>query len=158
MRKSLVIIFAVAILGGLSFYVNKSNASDKVQTSANPSDTSAVSPSQGNESSTSKNANASSNESFKDGTYTGDAAETPYGTVQVVAIISNGKITDIQFLKMPNDESRSRQITSMAQPMLKESAINRQSAAGLDMVTGATSTFYGYQESLQAALDKAKVS
>jgi uncharacterized protein with FMN-binding domain len=45
----------------------------------------------------------------------------------------------------------------MAEPMLKESAINRQSATGIDMVTGATSTSYGYQESLQAALDKAKV-
>jgi uncharacterized protein with FMN-binding domain len=158
MRKTFVIIFAVAILGGLSFYVNKSNANDKVHTSSNSSDTSTVSPSQSSESLTSKNANASSNESLKDGTYTGDAAETPYGTVQVAAIISGGKITDIQFLRMPNEERRSLQITSMAEPMLKESAINRQSASGLDMVTGATSTSYGYQESLQAALDKAKIS
>jgi uncharacterized protein with FMN-binding domain len=157
MRKSLVIIFAVAILGGLSFYVNKSKAKDKVQTTAVSSDTNAASPSQGNESTISKNANSSSNESFKDGTYTGSAADTPYGTVQIAAVISGGKITDIQFLSMPNEESRSRQITSMAEPMLKESAINRQSATGIDMVTGATSTSYGYQESLQAALDKAKV-
>jgi uncharacterized protein with FMN-binding domain len=156
MRKTLVIIFAVAILGGLSFYVNKSKANDKVQTSVNSSDTNTASPSQGNES-TISNANSSSNKSFKDGTYTGNAAETPYGTVQVAAVISRGKITDIQFLRMPNEESRSRQITSIAEPMLKESAINRQSAKGIDMVTGATSTTYGYKESLQAALDKAKV-
>jgi uncharacterized protein with FMN-binding domain len=46
----------------------------------------------------------------------------------------------------------------MAEPQLKESTLSNQSADGLDMVTGATSTYYGYQESLQAALNKAKLT
>jgi uncharacterized protein with FMN-binding domain len=152
MRKTFVIIFAVAILGGLSFYVNKSNANDQISslgttagsTSSNSSDISA-----------SKNTDSSAKGVYKNGTYSGTTADTPYGAVQVAAVISGGKITDIEFLKMPSEEDRSQQITKMAKPLLKESTINRQSASKLDMVTGATSTYYGYQESLQAALDKA---
>jgi uncharacterized protein with FMN-binding domain len=113
-------------------------------TSSNSSDISA-----------SKNTDSSAKGVYKNGTYSGTTADTPYGAVQVAAVISGGKITDIEFLKMPSEEDRSQQITKMAKPLLKESTINRQSASKLDMVTGATSTYYGYQESLQAALDKA---
>jgi uncharacterized protein with FMN-binding domain len=55
---------------------------------------------------------------------------------------------------MPSDEPRSREITSYSEPGLKQNAITAQSA-NIDFVSGATSTSYGYKESLQAALDKA---
>ena len=143
MRRALVIIFAVAILGGLSLYVN-SGKDDNAQVTARPSSSATNSPSSG----------ASK---LKNGTYDGSAAETPYGTVRVVAVISGGKITDIKFLEMPDDEDRSRQITKDSKPLLRQAAIDAQSS-DIDFVTGATSTSYGYQESLQAALDKAKTS
>jgi uncharacterized protein with FMN-binding domain len=152
MRKTFVIIFAVAILGGLSFYVNKSNANDQISSTSTTADSTS---SNSSDLSASKNSNSSATGAYKNGTYSGTTAETPYGAVQVAAVISGGKITDIEFLKMPSEEDRSRQITKMAIPLLKESTLNRQSARKLDMVTGATSTYYGYQESLQAALDKA---
>jgi uncharacterized protein with FMN-binding domain len=143
MRKTLVIIFAVAILGGLSFYVNNSKASMTSQTT-----TSGVNSGSGA---------ASGSRAFKDGTYSGNASETPYGTVQVEAIITGGKITDVKFLQMPFEERRSQEITSMSEPALKQNTLSAQSSK-IDFVTGATSTSYGYQESLQAALNKAKLS
>jgi uncharacterized protein with FMN-binding domain len=152
MRKTLVIIFAVAVLGGMSIYVNKHKDSDSSTVTAQPSS------SQTDTSSAGGSAANSSSGSYKDGTYSGSAAETPYGTVQVAAVISGGKITDVKFLRMPDDEQHSVEVTQMAEPQLKESTLSNQSADGLDMVTGATSTYYGYQESLQAALNKAKLT
>jgi uncharacterized protein with FMN-binding domain len=153
MRKTLVITFAVAILGGLSFYVNKHKNSALNKVTAQPSSTQ-VSTSH----TASSTGSGSSSSVYKEGIYSGNAAETPYGTVQVAAVISGGKITDVEFMQMPNDEQHSREVTAMSEPLLKESALNKQSADGLDMVTGATSTYYGYQESLQAALNKAKLT
>jgi uncharacterized protein with FMN-binding domain len=149
MRKALVTIFAVAILGALGVYANHNSKDNSSSTapSSNTTTSTAASPS-----------SASSQGSYKDGTYTGDSADTPYGVVQVSAVITGGKITDINFLRMPNEEGRSVEITSMSEPQLKQAAINKQSAQNIDFVSGATSTSYGYQQSLQAALDKAKVS
>jgi uncharacterized protein with FMN-binding domain len=154
MRKTFTIIFAVAILGGLSFYVNGHKSSGQTSISGDTDNTSAVT-------STSSSANASSrpvaSSMYKDGTYNGNTAETPYGTVQVAAVISDGKITDIKFLQMPSDEKHSQEVTAMSEPLLKSATLNSQNGH-VDFVSGATSTSYGYQESLQAALDKAKTS
>jgi uncharacterized protein with FMN-binding domain len=153
MRKTLVLIFAVAILGGLSVYINKHKDGGFATATARPSSA------QASTSAVSFGASSAGNSlSLKDGTFSGNAAETPYGTVQVAAVISGGKITDVEFLQMPTDEQHSREVTAMSEPLLKESAISKQRAQGLDMVSGATSTYYGYQESLQAALNKAKLS
>jgi uncharacterized protein with FMN-binding domain len=151
MRKSLIIIFAVAVLGGLSFYVNN-HKSDDSTAGAQPS-SSKTSPAQAS----SGTQSSSGNTSYKDGTFTGKAAETPYGTVQIAAVISGGKISDIQFLQMPSEEMRSRDITANSEAQLKQNAISAQSSR-IDFITGATSTSYGYQESLQQALNKAKQS
>jgi uncharacterized protein with FMN-binding domain len=154
MRKTLVIIFAIALLGGAGFYAKKhdntGSALTHIPTTSNMSSN--------NSSDTSSSGTASSaSGSYKDGTYKGSVAETPYGAVQIAAVISGGKITDIGFLEMPNDQGHSREVTAMAEPLLKQSTLNKQSA-NIDMVSGATSTYYGYQESLQAALDQAKLS
>jgi uncharacterized protein with FMN-binding domain len=151
MRKTLVIIFAIAILGGLSIYITNNKSKNNV--TANPQ-SEVTQPSSTPVSSNKSAASSSNSSSYKDGTYTGNVADTPYGPVQIAAVISGGKITDINFLEMPTDEQRSRMITSESKPMLKQAAITAQSA-NIDFVSGATSTSYGYQESLQAALDKA---
>lgn len=91
---------------------------------------------------------------YKDGTYTGNAAETLYGNVQIAVVVNGGKITDVKYLQMPFAEERSQSITDAAKPLLKATTIDKQSA-NIDFVTGATSTSFGYQESLQAALDQA---
>jgi uncharacterized protein with FMN-binding domain len=141
MRKTLIIIITVAILGALGLYAkNHDNSSAPVAGSTSASSSSST---------PAKN--------YKDGTYAGSSAETPYGTVQIAAVISGGKITDINFLKMPDGEDRSRQITSGSEAQLKENALQAQSS-NIDFVSGATSTSYGYKESLQAALDKAASS
>lgn len=91
---------------------------------------------------------------YKDGTYTGDAKDAFYGTIQVKATISGGKITDVQFLQYPNDRDTSIQINQQAMPYLKQEAIQAQSA-NVDIVSGATDSSRAFRESLQSALDQA---
>ena len=44
---------------------------------------------------------------FKDGTYTGTPADAYFGTVQVRAVISGGKLASVDVLNYPADRSRS---------------------------------------------------
>jgi uncharacterized protein with FMN-binding domain len=141
-KKGLVITFTVALLGLVGLYNSKNS------TAAQPN---AV---RGQSSGSLADKGTSSNRSYKNGSYTGSKAETPYGPVQVEIIITGGKIADIDFLRMPHEHGHSRQVTAMSQPLLKQSTLKNQSV-DLDFISGATSTVYGYQESLQAALDKA---
>lgn len=93
---------------------------------------------------------------FKDGQYTGNAADAFYGFIQVKVIISGGKITDVQFLQYPSDRSTSVFINKQAMPYLKDEAITAQSAQ-VDTVSGATDTSMAFIESLKTALSQAKV-
>ncbi len=92
---------------------------------------------------------------YVDGTYTGSVADAYYGNVQVQAIISGAKITDVQFLQYPNTHSTSVYINSQAMPYLKQEAIQAQSA-NVDIVSGATDTSMAFQQSLATALAQAK--
>jgi uncharacterized protein with FMN-binding domain len=92
---------------------------------------------------------------FRDGQYTGNVTDAFYGNVQVAAIISGGKITDVKFLQYPNDRRTSVMINQQAMPYLKEEAIQVQSA-NVDGVSGASATSAAFKESLQSALDQAK--
>lgn len=89
-----------------------------------------------------------------DDTFTGAAIATRYGTAQVKVTIKNGKITDVEAVSLPSDEPKSVQISTQAEPTLKQEALAKQSA-DVDAVTGATITSAGYEASLQSALDKA---
>ena len=130
MKKALIVLLAVAILGGAVFVVI-----DQKQPQTHSS------------------ANAQTS-TLRDGNFTGSDTQTPYGNVQIAITVSGGSITDVEFLKMPDGEDRSREITAFSKPQLKANTIKAQNAQ-IDFVTGATSTSYGYQESLQAALDAA---
>lgn len=95
------------------------------------------------------------NTKYKDGEYTGDSVDAYYGNLQVKAVISDGKITDVQFLDYPHDRRTSVEINSQATPMLKQEAIQAQSA-NVDIVSGATATSQAFIQSLQSALVKAQ--
>jgi uncharacterized protein with FMN-binding domain len=149
MKRAITTVVTIAILGSLVFYLNRlpdqtSSAAASPSTSTSNIQSTPSSP-------------TTSPSKFSDGTYDGNIANTPYGDVQVAITISGGKITLINFLQMPNDQGHSREITATSEPLLKKSTLQAQSA-NIDFVSGATSTSYGYQQSLQAALDKASGS
>lgn len=92
---------------------------------------------------------------YKDGTYTGSTADAFYGPLQIKAMISGGKISDVQFLQYPSDRSRSMVINTLAMPQLKNEAIQAQSA-NVTIVSGATDSSNAFMQSLASALSQAK--
>ncbi|VXB18579.1 FMN-binding protein [Microbacterium sp. 8M] len=92
---------------------------------------------------------------LKDGTFTGQAADTRYGAVQVAITVSGGRITDVTVPQYPNTERRDEEINAQALPILIDETKSAQSAQ-IDMVSGATFTSDGYTQSLQSAIDQAK--
>lgn len=93
---------------------------------------------------------------YKDGTYTGSAADAFYGNIQVQAVITGGKITDVVFLQYPNDRGTSIEINSQAMPYLKQEAIAAQNA-NVDIISGATDSSMAFRQSLGSALAQAKI-
>ncbi len=92
---------------------------------------------------------------YKDGQYIGNVADAYYGNIQVKAVISGGKITDVVFLDYPHDRGTSIEINSQAMPYLKSEAIQSQSA-NVDIISGATDSSLAFRQSLQTALNQAK--
>jgi uncharacterized protein with FMN-binding domain len=84
---------------------------------------------------------------------TGDAIPTRYGNAQVRVTVSGGKITKVEALQLQGNDPKSVQISSSAEPLLRQSALTKQTAA-IDAVSGATITSASYEASLQSALDK----
>jgi uncharacterized protein with FMN-binding domain len=91
---------------------------------------------------------------YKNGTFTGVAANAFYGQVQVQVVINNGKISSVNFLDYPQDRRTSARINSFAVPYLQSEAIQAQSAQ-VDVVSGATLTSEAFMVSLQSALANA---
>jgi len=91
---------------------------------------------------------------YKNGTYTGSVADAFYGNIQVQAVISGGKITDVIFLQFPNDNRTSQYVNSQADPMLKQEAIQVQSAQ-VDTISGASASSQAFRQSLADALSQA---
>ena len=86
---------------------------------------------------------------------TGSVASTQWGPVQVqVTLDSGGAITAVQVLQQPSGNPKDDEINSYALPQLVQETLDAQSAQ-IDMVSGATVTSTGYQQSLQSALDQA---
>jgi uncharacterized protein with FMN-binding domain len=109
-------------------------------------------------SSSASGSSGSSDSTDSSGTRTvdGSAVDTRYGTVQVEITVSNGQLTDVVALQLPDGDRRSASISSRAEPMLRSEALSAQSAS-IDGVSGATYTSDGYARSLQAALDAAGI-
>lgn len=92
---------------------------------------------------------------YKDGTYTGSKVINQYGTVQVQAVILNGKITDIKYLSLPSDLANSQAVSAYASPILKSEAISTQNA-NVNIVSGATQDSQSFIQSLGSALQSAQ--
>lgn len=105
--------------------------------------------------STDNNAKTAASGQYKDGVYNGAVADAYYGNIQVQAIISGGKLTDIKFLDYPRDRDTSIQINSYALPILRTEAIQAQSA-NVNGVSGASDTSPAFVKSLSTALAQAK--
>jgi len=97
---------------------------------------------------------SSSSSSSSSGTFTGAAASTQWGTVQVQITVQNGKITKAQAIQYPSDNPHDQQINAYAVPQLNSEVISKQSGS-IDAVSGATVTSNGYIQSLQSAIDQA---
>ena len=93
---------------------------------------------------------------FTDGTYTGVVSDAFYGNIQVQAIIRNGALADVVFLQYPNDRNHSVEINNYAMPLLKSEAVTAQSA-NVDTISGASASSQAFVQSLQSALNQAKV-
>lgn len=91
---------------------------------------------------------------YKDGVYTGSAADAFYGNIQVRATITSGRISKVDFLQYPNDRGHSIEINQYAMPILQQEAISAQSAS-VDIVSGATDTSQAFIQSLSSALSQA---
>jgi uncharacterized protein with FMN-binding domain len=142
MKKSIVVILAVALIGVLGLHKDNDKG---VGSLVSASSHGMAMPS---------GAPHHAMSSYKDGTYSGAAQDTPYGTVQIAVVVSGGKITNVNFLQMPSDLGHSQEVTSASEPLLKQTTLQKQSAH-IDFVSGATTTSEAYQISLQAALDQA---
>jgi uncharacterized protein with FMN-binding domain len=154
MKKAIIIVFAVAILGGLATATDNKKTSglppasvDTAQNATAPKPVSSSTPADITNTATSTSI-------YKDGIYNGTPSDNPYGTVQIAAVISGGRITDIKFLQMPYQEGHSQEVSSFSEPLLKQSALAKQSVH-IDFISGATDTSYSFEQSLQAALDQA---
>jgi len=92
--------------------------------------------------------------SLKNGQYTGPVEQIPFGNVQVQVTVQGGKVVDVQALQLPTAHARSQQIGQYASPILRQEALQAQSAQ-INLVSGATYTSEAYAQSLQGALDQA---
>jgi uncharacterized protein with FMN-binding domain len=91
---------------------------------------------------------------YKDGSYTGGAADAQWGYIQVKIAIKGGNLTNVQFVQYPNHRSRSVEINNYAMPQLTSEAIQAQSAQ-VDAISGATDTSEAFIQSLGDALSQA---
>jgi uncharacterized protein with FMN-binding domain len=106
---------------------------------------------------TSRTSATTSSQSTGSGTFTGTAAQTRYGPVQVKVTVTNGKITSVQASEYPTDRPKDVQINSYAVPILDKEAVAANSAK-IDSISGATYTSTGFKTSLQSALNQAGIA
>jgi uncharacterized protein with FMN-binding domain len=89
-------------------------------------------------------------------TFTGDDFPNQYGDVQVQIVVQGHQLVDVRPLQLPYSHSRSQEISQQAEPILRQEALQAQSAQ-IDLLSGATFTSESYAESLQSALDRAGI-
>ena len=92
---------------------------------------------------------------YKDGTFVGSSENSRYGTITFQVNIANGIITNASASPTNVRDGHSEEINNQAIPILNSEVIKSQSSK-ISNVSGATYTSTAYQNSLQAALDKAK--
>lgn len=147
MKNTVYIIVVIAVLGILAiyFYPNQNNFNPvkpsivrDVSENNKPVDNTFI-----------------SSTGFKDGEFLGDVSSNRFGNVEVSIIIKNNEIENVKLIQIPNDDSRSEQISQYAVDILIEETLSKQSS-DIDTVSGATYTSLSYKDSLQSAIDKAR--
>ena len=152
-----VIASAGVVLAGVQIGAAVSAARTPVNTSGTGTSSGGSTSNSGNSGGTSTGSSSSTGSTgsaAQDGTFKGQTADTPFGPMQVAAVISGGKITDVKVLQETNQGGRSVQISEQADPMLRSEVLQAQSA-NVSTIGGATFTSEGYLQSLQSALDQA---
>lgn len=89
------------------------------------------------------------------GHFVGDDIPTQFGDIQVEVTLDHGRITDVQWLKLPYDRPRSQFISQQAAPILRTEVLTAQSAK-IDLLSGATYTSDAWATSVQSALSRAR--
>jgi uncharacterized protein with FMN-binding domain len=87
-------------------------------------------------------------------TFTGAAAQTRYGPVQVRIAVKKGEVANVAAIQYPTSDPRDAEINSFAIPAL-DSEATAAASTNITMISGATYTSEGYLSSLQSALDQA---
>ena len=87
-------------------------------------------------------------------TVVGSLATTQYGQLQVKLTVTNGRIRNVGFTTLVANDGHSASIDQYAAPILIRETLAAQSA-GIQGVSGATYTSGAYEQSLQAAIDRA---
>jgi uncharacterized protein with FMN-binding domain len=159
MQQSIKKVVVAALIVGVFLLYSLTHARASVASVASGSSSGAT-PGGGASSSTTSSGSSSASSgttgaAYKDGSYTGSVADAQWGVIQVNAVISGGKISDVQFLQYPNERERSVEINGYADPQLTQEAIQAQSAQ-VDIVTGATDTSEAFMQSLNDALTQAQ--
>ena len=80
-----------------------------------------------------------------------------YGNVQVQITVSNGVVTKVSAISLPNADPRSQDINRQAQPWLVQQTLAAKNKAGIAGVGGATCTSGAWARSLQSALTAAGI-
>jgi uncharacterized protein with FMN-binding domain len=88
------------------------------------------------------------------GTRVGKDIVTKFGDVQVSLTFKGGRISDVQWVKLPLDRPRSAYISQTAAPILRSEVLSAQSGH-ISLVSGATYTSDAWANSVQSALLKA---
>lgn len=155
MRRAITAAFVTAI--GVGLLVAYKPNPGRLATTTSPSPPPSTAPPAGNGATSTPAPSAAATPApatVPGGSFTGSDISTPYGDVQVKAVVSGGRLTKVQALQLPNDRSRSVEISQYAEPILRQEAIQAQSA-NIDAVSGATYTSEAYSQSLANALQKA---
>lgn len=89
----------------------------------------------------------------KSRTAVGNLIYVNFGYVQVKVIAKGKHIVDVKTIKSPDGAQYSVMIAQQSIPLLRQQALAAQSAK-IQGVSGASYTSYGFQKSLQSALNK----
>jgi uncharacterized protein with FMN-binding domain len=95
------------------------------------------------------------NVTFRDGTFTGKAIYTQYGTMQVQLAMKDGRIVEVVPVEEPRGTSRSSQIADELIPAWVAEAIEAQDW-DVDGVSGATITWQAFKKAMVYALRAAE--
>ncbi len=143
---------AEAARGGASVHHQDGTGSAVPATSTPGPDSSAGAT--GDSSSSASSPSPSHSSSGTSGTFTGDPADTRWGTIQVRITVQDGRITASETVQQPSGNPRDEEINATAVPVYNQETIAAQSTR-IDAVSGATVTWQGYTQSLQSAIDQA---